>query len=200
MILLFWRSYFHWGAQGLTARWHRSHWHFFFLGAAFLLLEVQNISKASIVLGNTWEVNAVIISGVLIMILLANLISHIFPGIRLTFIYFLLFATCLGLYFIDLSYFNHFKYIYKLIVVGLITTLPMIFSGIIFIRSFVQVNSKDEALGANLIGSLVGALLQSITFLTGLKFLLLIVTFFYILSFLTKPTDSEIKAVSGEAP
>ena len=41
------------------------HWHFFFLGAAFLLLEVQNISKAAVVLGNTWQVNAVIISGVL---------------------------------------------------------------------------------------------------------------------------------------
>ena len=32
-------------------------------GAAFLLLEVQNINKASVVLGNTWLVNAVIISG-----------------------------------------------------------------------------------------------------------------------------------------
>jgi hypothetical protein len=30
--------------------WERTHWHFFFMGAAFLLLEVQNISKASVVL------------------------------------------------------------------------------------------------------------------------------------------------------
>ena len=52
--------------------WSRSHWHFFFLGAAFLLLEVQNISRAAVVLGNTWAVNAVIISAILIMILLAN--------------------------------------------------------------------------------------------------------------------------------
>ena len=53
--------------------WAGSNWHFFFLGAAFLLLEVQNISKSSVVLGNTWQVNAVIVSGVLVMILLANL-------------------------------------------------------------------------------------------------------------------------------
>ena len=32
----------------------------FFMGAAFLLLEVQNISKASVVLGNTWVVSAVV--------------------------------------------------------------------------------------------------------------------------------------------
>ena len=46
--------------------------HFLFLGAAFLLLEVQNISKAAVVLGNTWLVNAVIISGVLVMVLLSK--------------------------------------------------------------------------------------------------------------------------------
>jgi len=45
-----------------------------FWARAFLLLEVQNISKAAVVLGNTWLVNAVVISGVLAMILLANLV------------------------------------------------------------------------------------------------------------------------------
>ena len=54
--------------------WDRPHWHFFFLGAAFMLLEVQNISKAAVVLGNTWSVNAVIISGILAMVLSSNLI------------------------------------------------------------------------------------------------------------------------------
>ena len=44
-----------------------------------MLLEVQNISKASVVLGNTWQVNAVIISGILIMILLANAFAAQFP-------------------------------------------------------------------------------------------------------------------------
>jgi hypothetical protein len=47
--------------------------------------------------------------------------------------------------------------------VGCLTTLPMLFSGIVFIRSFATAARKDEALGANLIGALVGALLQSVT-------------------------------------
>ncbi len=47
--------------------WDLDSWHFFFLGAAFLLLEVQNISKASVVLGNTWLVNAIIITGVTVL-------------------------------------------------------------------------------------------------------------------------------------
>ena len=105
MILLLIRSRKHWRATELTTRWNRSHWHFLFLGAAFLLLEVQNISKAAVVLGNTWEVNAVIISGVLVMILLANLIEVRFSNIPLNIIYGVLIANCIGLYFVDLAWF-----------------------------------------------------------------------------------------------
>jgi len=75
----------------------------------------------------------------------------------------------------------------KTVIIGGLTTLPMLFSGIVFIRSFAFVSGKDSALGANLVGALIGALLQSITFLTGIKALLLFVAFFYFLSFVTKP-------------
>ncbi len=187
MVLLMVRSYYHWQARGLVARWRRSHWHFFFLGAAFLLLEVQNISKASVALGNTWEVNAVIVSGVLVMILFANLLAYQFPRLPLGLVYFLLLGTCLGLYFVDLSRFAFLPYATKAVIIGGLTTLPMLFSGVVFIRSFAVVQRKNEALGANLIGALVGALLQTITFITGIKALLLVVAGFYLLSLITKP-------------
>lgn len=187
MFLLLFRSLKHWNATGAFARWNLSSWHFFFLGAAFLLLEVQNISKSSVVLGNTWEVNAVIISGVLSMILLANMIAAKFPRLPLMPVYMLLFGTCLLLYFLDIARFGFLPYATKAVIVGGLTTLPMIFSGIVFIRSFANATNKDEALGANLIGALVGALLQSITFVTGIKALLLIVMGFYFLAMLTRP-------------
>jgi hypothetical protein len=63
----------------------------------------------------------------------------------------------------------------------------MLFSGIIFIRSFANAAEKDEALGANMVGSLMGALIQSITFVVGIKALLLIVAGLYSLSLLAKP-------------
>jgi len=187
MFLILVRSYKRWGASGLVARWGRSHWHFFFLGAAFLLLEVQNISKASVVLGNTWQVNAVIVSGVLAMVLLANFLAHRFPKIPLGVAYVVLIGICLALYFVDLAQFAFLPYATKALIVGSLTTLPMLFSGIIFIRSFATVVGKAEALGANMMGALVGALLQSVTFVTGIKALLLIVAGLYCLSWLTKP-------------
>lgn len=187
MFLLLLPSFKEWRAAGLFSRWNMSHWHFFFLGAAFLLLEVQNISKAAVVLGSTWEVNAVIISGVLVMILLANLLAAKLPRLPLGLVYSLLIGICLALYFVDLSRFAFLDYTHKALIVGGLTTLPMLFSGIVFIRSFALIPGKAQALGANLLGALVGALLQSVTFVTGIKALLLIVAGFYLLSMLTRP-------------
>jgi spermidine synthase len=194
LLVVYCRKYFN--LRQLANEWQRSHWHFFFLGAAFLLLEVQNISKASVVLGNTWDVNAVIVSGVLVMILLANWLAARFPNLQLTTVYLALIATCLILYFIDLSRFAFLPYASKAAIVGGLTTLPMVFSGIVFIRSFAVVTGKDTALGANLIGALVGALLQSVTFITGIKALLLIVAGLYFFSMLTRPQVLEKELVS----
>lgn len=185
MALIFFRSYKKWQAAGHISSLSGTFWHFFFLGAAFLLLEVQNISKASVVLGNTWQVNAVIISSILGMALLANWIAYQFPKMPASLTYIALIGTCIILYFVDLARFGFLPYFTKAIIVGALTSLPMLFSGIVFIRSFAVAKEKSSALGANLIGALVGALLQSITFITGIKALLLVVACFYLLSLLT---------------
>ncbi|HSQ57482.1 MAG TPA: methyltransferase domain-containing protein, partial [Gemmata sp.] len=186
------------GGAGATGRWGRSNWHFFFLGAAFMLLEVQNVSKAAVVLGNTWEVNAVIISGVMVMILLANLIAAKFPRIPMTPVFGLLVASCLGLYLVDLSRFAFLPYPTKAAIVGLLTSLPMLFSGIVFVRSFAAAERKDDALGANLLGALVGGLLQTVTFVTGIKALLLIVAALYFAAVLVRPKEAGERV--AEAP
>ncbi len=187
MMDLLFRSKWRLKLPGLIGGWDRSHWHFFFLGAALLLLEVQNISKASVVLGNTWWVNAVIISAVLVMVLIANTLVAAFPRLSIWLVYSLLCGTCLGLYFIDLSRFAFLPYATKALFVGGLICLPMVFSGMVFIRSFTGVAEKGKALGANLIGSLVGGLLQSVTFVTGIKALLLIVAGLYVFAMLTRP-------------
>jgi spermidine synthase len=198
MVLILFRSNKKWESHIQLANLNRTFWHFFFLGAAFLLLEVQNISKASVVLGNTWQVNAVIISGVLTMALVANWIAYRFPNLPLPGIYLLLVGTCVGLYFIDLARFGFLPYPTKAVIVGALTSLPMMFSGIVFIRSFAITADKSIALGANLIGALIGALLQSITFVTGIKALLLIVAGFYLFSLFIIPLSESKENIITE--
>ncbi len=185
--IIFARSYRKWAIGDFFVHVNRSFWHFFFLGSAFLLLEVQNISKASVVLGNTWEVNAVIISSILAMALLANWIVTKFPTISIMPVYFLLIVTSFSLYFVDLSRFGYLPYFSKAILIGAVTSAPMLFSGIVFTRSFAAAQNRSNALGANLVGALFGALLQSITFITGIRALLLIVASLYLFSLLTIP-------------
>lgn len=194
LLLLFFAGLWQMKMGQLLRDWRRPHWHFFFMGAAFLLLEVQNISKAAVVLGNTWQVNAVIISGILVLILLANLIVSAFPRLPLAPVYALLCGSCVLLYFLDMSRFGFLPYPVKALAVGGLTSLPMLFSGIVFIRSFAAVKGKDAALGANLLGALIGGLLQSVTFLTGIKALLLIVTGLYVAALLTRPKSAEEQA------
>jgi hypothetical protein len=97
----------------------------------------------------------------------------------------------LGLYFIDLSSFAFLPFATKAMLVGVLTTLPMLFSGIIFIDSFAKVKNKDSALGANLIGALVGGMLQSITFAMGIRALLVIVAGLYAAAVVLRPRSDE---------
>src|SRR5262249_50207810 len=124
--------------SSILGGWGRLEWHFFFLGAAFMLLEVQNVSKAAVVLGNTWQVNAGIISGIVLVILLANAGGAGFPNLPMVPVYGGLVLSCLGLYFVDLAQFGFLPYPVKAVVVGGLTSLPMLFSGIVFIRSFAK--------------------------------------------------------------
>jgi hypothetical protein len=192
LLLIFRRSAKRWQASNVMRRWKRIHWHFFFLGAAFLLLEVQNISKASVVLGNTWQVNAVIVSGVLVMGLVANWLVSRLTDTSAVAVYIALVSMCVGLYFVDLATFAFLPHGVKGFVVGGLTTFPMLFSGLIFVRSFQTAEHKGEALGANLVGALCGAMLQSLTFVTGIRMLLLIVAAFYLASLITVPTPKVV--------
>ncbi len=179
-------SKFRLGSKSLRLSCSRSEAHFFFLGAAFMLLEVHSISKAAVVLGNTWLVNGVIVSGILVMILVANVVAARWPRLPHAFIGGGLLLACAAEYSIDLSRFAFLPYATKSIVVGLFCAVPMFFSGLLFVNSFRHSNTKDKALGANLIGSLVGGLMQSLTFVTGLNALMLLVAGLYSAALLTR--------------
>jgi hypothetical protein len=167
----------------LVSRGHRLNLHFFFLGAAFLLLEFQNISKSTLLFGSTWMVNLFIITGILSLALLANLYVSVIKVKSLKPIYVLLILTSLAIYFIPLSLFNSLGPWSKGFVVGGLLNLPIFFGGIVFIESFKRTPAKDVAFGSNLLGAAAGGILESLSFLLGVNALLLIVVLFYALSF-----------------
>ena len=161
----------------------RLDWHFFFLGAAFLLLEFQNISKSTLLFGSTWLVNSFVITGILILILLANLIVAKFKINNVRLLYILLILSSLIVYFLPLDLFSSLDYWLRAIVVSIILNIPIFFAGMVFIISFKKTPFKDLAFGSNLIGAAVGGILESLSFIIGINALLLIVVVCYAMSF-----------------
>jgi SAM-dependent methyltransferase len=161
--------------------------HFFALGAAFLLLEVQTVSRATLLFGMTWVVNAIVISAVLVMILLSNLVAARWPRFPYRWIVVGLATTVTALALVPLDWFNTLTGATKLIAASAFLTAPVFFAGLVFIRSFAACSDKSSALGSNLFGALVGGLLESLSFLTGIRALVLLVGIFYALALWLRP-------------
>lgn len=163
----------------IVRREGRLNWHFFFLGAAFLLLEFQNISKSILLLGSTWLVNSVIITGILVLVLLGNLYTYKFKPQRVTAFYYLVFACLLAIYLVPLSWFNALPFWPRMILGTGFLNLPIFFASVIFITSFRKVRNKDHAFGSNLLGSAVGGVLESLSFIVGINALAILALAFY---------------------
>ena len=164
-----------------------SDWHFFALGAAFLLLEVQTVSRATLLFGMTWIVNAIVISAVLVMILFANLVAWRWPRLPQGSIITGLVITVAALALVPLDWFNALIGATKLVAASAFLTAPVFFAGLIFIQSFATCADKARALGSNLIGALVGGLLESLSFVTGVRALVILVGLFYLIAILRRP-------------
>lgn len=125
----------------------------------------------------------------MLMIPLSNLVALTLSRIPTAISATCLICTCIAKYFVDLSAFASLAFVTKSVVVGCLTTSPMFFSGLIFIDSFAKTERKDSALGANLMGALVGGALQSVTYISGIKALLLIVATLYTLALARRPSN-----------
>jgi spermidine synthase len=154
-------------------------WHFFFLGAGFMLLEAQIISKMALLFGTTWLVNSIVISGLLLLIVAANSVRLRGMQISYPLAYGGLFLALAVNWLIPVHLLLFKSMIATAVVATLVLCVPVFFAGCIFIRSFEEYGFSGEALGSNLFGALMGGLLESLSFWTGLKALVLIAAFLY---------------------
>lgn len=172
----------YWGTRRVAGKPYQMQWQFFFLGAAFLLLEVQNISKIALLFGTTWVVNTIVVSGVLTMVIFANYLC-MKRKISSTRIYYLPLLAGLGLnYLVPMEVFSGMPILWKILCVAFFTSIPVAFAGIIFSVSFQRCQDRSSAFASNLFGSIVGGMLECTSFIMGVKFLLILAAILYILA------------------
>lgn len=155
----------------------------FYLGAAFMLVEVKSVSQMGLLAGTTWVVNSAVIGAILLMILIANLCQLKLKLRNLKLLYGLLFVALIGSYFMPLSVFNAMPLTERLILGGLVLSLPIFFASWIFAITFSQVDVPHNALGMNLLGTLIGGALEYSSMILGISALNLVAVALYALAF-----------------
>jgi hypothetical protein len=167
--------------RGVVDLWRPSTLLFFLLGAGFLLLETQLISRLALYFGTTWLVNCVALTALLLVLVLANVFVARARPCRLGLYYVLLLAGLLGNYVFPWA-----RLPYGAHAVGILLSLayafPVFCAGVIFTEMFRRCEHKAPAFGANIIGAVAGGLAQNASFVFGMKALLLIAVLLYALA------------------
>jgi hypothetical protein len=171
--------------------------HFLLLGAGFMLLEAQIVSRMALLFGTTWVVNSIVISGLLCLIIAANLVYQQFPKIPLRWAYAGLFVSLLMSFAVPLQKLFFESFSVRVLVSTIVLCLPVFFAGIVFVSSFAKANFRGSALGSNLFGSLAGGLLESLSLWFGLKSLIVLAALIYagsVLALLWPARTAEVPA------
>ncbi|HEY1755327.1 MAG TPA: hypothetical protein VGG72_08015 [Bryobacteraceae bacterium] len=155
-----------------------STWEFFLLGAGFLLMETQLVSRLALYFGTTWLVNSIALSGILTVLLASNFYVKFRSPRNLSIYYVLLCAALVTNYFVPWA-----KVPGSATGVGILLCIancvPVFFAGIIFTESFRRRGGSSGVFGANMLGAVAGGLSQNLSFILGMKALLILAALIY---------------------
>jgi len=172
-------------ASGRPFREMRPYVDLFFMGAAFLLLETKNVVQFALLFGTTWFVNSLVFAGILLAVLAAVEVARRFrlPDRRL--LYGLLGVSLVVAYaeppgaLLDLAVIPRFT---AAVALGF---APVFLANLIFSQRFRDVGATTVAFGANLLGAMVGGVLEYGALVVGYRNLLVLVALLYGLAFFT---------------
>jgi spermidine synthase len=178
--------------------------HFFLLGAGFMLLEAQIVSKMALLFGTTWVVNSIVVSGLLVLIVIANLVFERWPSYSMAIPYSGLIFSALAAYLIPTHVLLFANVSLRIAVATLLLCMPIFFAGLVFVRSFADLRFSGAALGWNLFGAVFGGMLETSSQATGMRALTLMAVGLYVGSWIarqkagTVPCEDAIPTVREE--
>lgn len=168
----------------------------FFMGAAFLLLETKNVVQFALLFGTTWFANALVFFGNLLAVLLAVEAARrlTLPPARL--LYLLLTVSLAVAWLVPPEHLLALPFLPRLAAAIGLAFAPVFLANLVFARRFRDVGSSTVAFGANLLGAMVGGVLECTALITGYRALLAVVFVLYLLAFLTRSGAAAISAAA----
>ncbi len=156
----------------------------FCMGAAFLLLETKSVVQFALLFGTTWLVNSLVFAGILIAVLLAVEVARRRRLPRPGSLYALLVAALVVAWFVPPDRLLSLAVVPRFLVGVAVAFTPVFLANLIFAQRFKDVGASTVAFGANLLGAMLGGILEYLAIVTGYRNLLLLVALLYGLALL----------------
>lgn len=157
----------------------RFDWHMFFLGVAFMLLEVKSLTTFSLLFGSTWLVNSLVFFAILSSVLLAILVNSRLKVRRIWPYYLLLFGILAVNVLLPPETLLLGNATARYLFASILAFTPVFLANIIFANSFRDSETADIAFASNLLGIMIGGGLEYFSMLIGYRWVLLLVMAFY---------------------
>lgn len=157
----------------------------FCMGAAFMLLESKNIVQFALLFGTTWFVNSLVFAGVLLSIYAAVETARHLKLPRPTLLYGALLVALAISYVVPQGSLLDLPIVLRFVAGAALAFAPIFVANLVFAQRFKAVATSTTAFGANLLGAIVGGVLEYLSLVTGFRFLLVVVAVTYGLAFVS---------------
>jgi hypothetical protein len=155
----------------------------FFMGAAFMLLETKNIVQFALLFGTTWYVNALVFAGVLLSVYAAIETARHVRLPKPMLLYGALLVALAIFWVVPQASLLNLPVVPRFIAAVALAFAPVFLANLVFAQRFKDVASSTTAFGANLLGAILGGVLEYLSLITGFRFLLVVVAVLYALAF-----------------
>jgi hypothetical protein len=169
--------------RGAGAGWS---WHFFLLGAGFMLLETRSITQFALLWGSTWVVASLAIASVLTMALAANFVVSRVDIARPWLVGAVLVALLAVNFFVPVGRVTFASRAVESAFYAVLMFSPMVCAGLLFGSAIKRSTSVARDYGANLLGAMLGGVGEYLSLVTGFRTLLIVIAFCYLGARLTR--------------
>jgi Spermine/spermidine synthase domain len=177
----------------------RSYLDLFFMGAAFLLLETKNVVQFALLFGTTWFVNALVFFGILLAVLGAVEVARRVRFREPALLYVALFGSLLLTWAIGPHMLLSLDFPLRFAGAVSLAFAPVFLANLVFAQRFRDVGSSTVAFATNLLGAMVGGVLEYSSLIFGYRNLLVAVALIYGLAFLLRRRSPVTDVVRANA-
>lgn len=168
---------------------------YFFMGAAFMLLETKSVVRFSLLFGTTWLVNSLVFFAILVSIFLSIRLVKYFNITNYRRWILFLFISLVVAYFFPEHVWLSFSPVARYVGVSILTFAPVFLANIIFSVLFQDSEDSTNNFASNVLGAAFGGVVEYSALAVGYNNLYIIIGLFYFLAFFWPNVRNMVKGM-----